>query len=74
MGTRPRTALTHQGTATEEGVTMRKAMAWHRLQELARLHRTGTGKREVARLLRISPTTERQYARRSRARGSWRAT
>jgi DNA replication protein DnaC/transposase len=40
---------------------MRKTMAWHRLQELVRLHRMGTGKREVARLLRISPTTERQY-------------
>ena len=33
----------------------------HRLQELVRLHRMGTGKREIARLLAISPTTERQY-------------
>lgn len=31
------------------------------LQELVRLHRMGTGAREVARLLGISPTTERQY-------------
>ena len=32
-----------------------------RLQELVRLHRMGTGCREVARLLAISPNTERQY-------------
>jgi hypothetical protein len=31
------------------------------LQELVRLHRMGTGCREVARLLAISPNTERQY-------------
>ena len=31
------------------------------LQELVRLHRMGTGCREVARLLSISPNTERQY-------------
>ena len=31
------------------------------LQELVRLHRMGTGYREVARLLAISPNTERQY-------------
>ena len=31
----------------------------HRLQELVRLHRMGTGAREVARLLRVSPNTER---------------
>ncbi len=33
----------------------------HRLQELVRLHRMGTGAREVARLLRMSPNTERDY-------------
>lgn len=33
----------------------------HRLQELVRLHRLGTGAREVARLLRMGPNTERQY-------------
>jgi transposase len=33
----------------------------HRLQELVRLHRMGTGAREVARLLGMSPNTERQY-------------
>ena len=33
----------------------------HRLEELVRLHRMGTGAREVARLLGISPTTERAY-------------
>lgn len=33
----------------------------HRLQELVRLHRQGTGAREVARLLGMSPNTERSY-------------
>lgn len=33
----------------------------HRLQELVRLHRLGTGAREVARLLRLGPNTERRY-------------
>ena len=33
------------------------------LQELVRLHRMGVGAREVARLLGISPNTERQYRR-----------
>ena len=33
----------------------------HRLQELVRLHRQGTGAREVARLLGMSPNTERTY-------------
>lgn len=33
----------------------------HRLQELVRLHRMGEGAREVARQLRMSPNTERQY-------------
>jgi hypothetical protein len=32
-----------------------------RLQELVRLHRMGSGDREVARLLGMSPNTERQY-------------
>jgi transposase len=32
-----------------------------RLQELVRLHRMGTGAREVARMLRMSPNTERDY-------------
>ncbi len=35
----------------------------HRLQELVRLHRMETGPREVARLLRMSPNTERKYRR-----------
>jgi len=39
----------------------RNAIEMHRLQELVRLHRMGTGKREVARLLGMSPNTERQY-------------
>jgi transposase len=33
----------------------------HRLEELVRLHRMGTGAREAARLLGMSPNTERQY-------------
>ena len=33
----------------------------HRLQELVRLHRMGTGAREAARLLEMSPNTERAY-------------
>lgn len=33
----------------------------HRLQELVRLHRMGTGAREVARLLELSPNTERSW-------------
>ncbi len=32
-----------------------------RLQELVRLHRMGTGAREVARVLGMSPNTEREY-------------
>ena len=31
----------------------------HRLQALVRLHRMGTGAREVARMLHMSPNTER---------------
>lgn len=34
-----------------------------RLQELVRLHRMGTGAREAARMLRLSPNTERDYRR-----------
>ncbi len=33
----------------------------HRLQELVRMHRAGTGARETARLLKMSPNTEREY-------------
>lgn len=33
----------------------------HRLQELVRLHRLETGAREAARLLGLSPNTERRY-------------
>src|SRR5690606_18563165 len=33
----------------------------HRLCELVRLHRQGVGTREVARLLGMSPNTERRY-------------
>lgn len=41
----------------------RKTIEMHRLEELVRLHRMQTGRREVARLLGISPNTEREYRR-----------
>lgn len=40
-----------------------------KLRELVRLHRSGRGARDVARLLGISPNTERRYRRRLRAAG-----
>ena len=40
-----------------------------RLLELVRLHRLGTGAREVARLLRMSPNTERDYRTALQAEG-----
>jgi DNA-binding CsgD family transcriptional regulator len=36
----------------------------HQLQELVRLHRLGTGAREVARLLGVSPNTARVHRER----------
>lgn len=47
----------------------RSKVGMHRLQELVRLHRRGTGAREVARLLRVSPNTEREYRRALAAEG-----
>ena len=38
-----------------------KGTDMHRLQELVRLHRLGTTARHVARLLGLSPNTERRY-------------
>lgn len=35
----------------------------HRLQDLVRMHREGIGFREIARLLKMSPNTERKYRR-----------
>ena len=40
---------------------MQRRVDMNRLQELVRLHRMGTGDREVARLLGMSPNTERAY-------------
>lgn len=40
-----------------------------RLQELVRLHRMGTGAREVARMLEMSPNTEREYRLALKAEG-----
>lgn len=39
----------------------RQRIDMHRLQELVRLHRLGKGAREIARLLGMSPNTERRY-------------
>ena len=41
----------------------RRTLDMHLLQDLVRLHREGVGPREVARLLDISPNTERKYRR-----------
>jgi hypothetical protein len=38
-----------------------RTITMHRLQDLVRLHRLGNGAREVARLLEMSPNTERDY-------------
>ena len=43
----------------------------HRLQELVRLHRMGTGCRAAAALLGMSPNTEREYRRALLASGLW---
>ena len=46
----------------EEDVAMcMRRVDMDRLQELVRLHRMGTGVREVARLVSMSPNTERAY-------------
>jgi len=45
----------------QEEAVSQKRTEMDQLQELVRLHRMGTGCREVARLLGISPNTERQY-------------
>ena len=43
----------------------------HKLQELVRLHRMGTGARERARLLQISPNTERSWRQAFEVAGVW---
>ncbi len=53
----------------QERVMSRKRKDMHQLQELVRLHRLGTGAREVARLLGVSPNTEREYRRAFQAAG-----
>lgn len=42
---------------------IKRRVEMHRLQELVRLHRMGVGAREVARVLGMSPNTEREYRR-----------
>lgn len=46
-----------------------KRTEMHRIQELVRLHRMGTGSREVAKLLSMSPNTERRYREDLQAEG-----
>lgn len=41
----------------------------HRLQEMVRLHRMGQGSRAIARQMKMSPNTERQYRRALRQAG-----
>lgn len=43
----------------------------HRLQELVRLHRMGSGSHAAARMLRMSPKTERVYRTALMAAGLW---
>jgi|GEM_PF-3566521 len=43
----------------------------HRLQELVRLHRIGTGCYAAARMLSMSPNTERVYRSALMAAGLW---
>ena len=57
------TAGTMMRLPTQERVMSRKRKDMHQLHELVRLHRLGTGAREVARLLGVSPNTEREYRR-----------
>lgn len=40
---------------------MRKRLEMHRLEEMVRLYRMGTSKHEIARMLLMSPNTERVY-------------
>ena len=42
-------------------IVSRNRTDMHQLQEPVRLHRLGTGARKVARLLGVTPNTEREY-------------
>jgi transposase len=52
---------TDVSVAADAAAMTAKRTDMHRLQELVRLHRLDTGAREVARLLGLSPNTERRY-------------
>jgi transposase len=52
---------TDVSVAADAAAMTAKRTDMHRLQELVRLHRLETGAREVARLLGLSPNTERRY-------------
>ena len=49
-------------TAWEEPMS-RERTDMHRLQDMVRLHRLGRGARRIARQLKMSPNTEREYRR-----------
>ena len=50
---------------------MRPRVEMDRLKELVRLHRMGVQAREAARLLRMSPNTERAYRKALMAADLW---
>jgi transposase len=52
---------TDVSVAADAAAMTAKRTDMHRLQELVRLHRLETGAREAARLLGLSPNTERRY-------------
>jgi transposase len=52
---------TDVSVAADAAAMTAKRTDMHRLRELVRLHRLDTGAREVARLLGLSPNTERRY-------------
>ncbi len=55
------TVRTRRWFLRKGGAVVRARKDMHQLQELVRLHRLGVGAREVARLLQMSPNTEREY-------------
>jgi hypothetical protein len=57
----PGAALCGDGGTGDVAPMANQRIAMHRLEELVRLHRLGETTREVARLLGMSPNTERAY-------------
>ncbi len=52
---------TNDGRSADAGPMAARPTEMHRLAEMVRLHRQGLKRREVARLLGMSPNTERRY-------------